>query len=99
MTKRTNVVDLADFDVSLYLNSEVEIAAYLTDIFAANDTALLVSALCDIALVRGLSEIAKSADISPEALRKELGKGGGPSFDTIYRVCTALGLRLVATSQ
>lgn len=95
MTGRTKVADLPDFDAAPYLDSEEAIAAYLTDILAANDGALLASALGDIARARGMSDIAKSAGITREALYKALRPGSAPRFDTVNRVCAALGVRLV----
>ncbi len=96
MTGRINVADLPEFDAAPYLDSEEAIAAYLTDILAANDAGLLASALGDIARARGMSEIAKSAGITREALYKALRPGSAPRFDTVNRVCAALGVRLVA---
>ncbi|MDP2026000.1 addiction module antidote protein [Sulfuriferula sp.] len=96
MSKRIKVVGLPEFDATLYLDSEVSIAAYLTDILAANDAALLAAALGDIARARGMTEIAKSAGITREALYKALRPDSAPRFDTINRVCAALGVRLVA---
>ena len=72
------------------------VAAYLTDILQANDAALLASALGDIARARGMTEIAKSAGITREALYRALRPDSSPRFDTVSRVCTALGIRLVA---
>jgi probable addiction module antidote protein len=68
----------------------------LTDILEANDAALLAFALGDIARARSMSEIAKAAGITREALYKALRPGSAPRFDTVNRVCTALGVRLVA---
>jgi probable addiction module antidote protein len=96
MTKRIKVTDLAEFDAARYLESEASIAAYLTDILEANDAALLASALGDIARARGMTEIAKGAGITREALYKALRPDSAPRFDTISRVCAALGVRLVA---
>jgi probable addiction module antidote protein len=96
MTKRIKVDELPDFDAAPYLDNEETIAAYLTDILEANDAALLASALGDIARARGMSEIAKSAGITREALYKALRPGSAPRFDTVNRVCAALGVRLVA---
>ncbi|WP_293232646.1 addiction module antidote protein [Paludibacterium sp.] len=90
-----NVDELPEFDAVPYLDSEEAIAAYLTDILEANDAALLASALGDIARARGMTDIAKSAGISREALYKALRPGSEPRFDTINRVCAALGVRLV----
>jgi probable addiction module antidote protein len=96
MSKRIKAADLPEFDAAAYFDNEETIAAYLTDILAANDAALLASALGDIARARGMSEIAKSAGITREALYKALRPGSAPRFETISRVCTALGVRLVA---
>jgi probable addiction module antidote protein len=96
MSKRVKAADLPEFDAAPYLDSEESIAAYLTDILDANNAALLASALGDIARARGMSEIAKSAGITREALYKALRPDSAPRFETISRVCAALGVRLVA---
>lgn len=96
MSKRIKAADLPDFDAARYLDSEEAIAAYLTDILEPNDPALLAAALGDIARARGTSEIAKASGISREALYKALRADTQPRFDTISRVCAALGVKLVA---
>ncbi len=96
MSKRIKVADLSEFDAALYLDSETAVAAYLTDILAANDASLLASALGDIARSRGMTDIAKTAGITREALYRALRPGSAPRFDTVSRVCAALGVRLVA---
>ena len=96
MTKRTKVANLPDFNAAPYLDNAEAVAAYLSDILEANDPALLASALGDIARARGMSEIAKASGITREALYKALRPDAQPRFDTISRVCAALGVRLVA---
>ncbi len=96
MNKRMKATSLPEFDAAQYLDNEISIAAYLTDILAANDAALLASALGDIARSRGMTEIAKTAGITREALYKALRSDSAPRFDTVTRVCAALGVRLVA---
>jgi probable addiction module antidote protein len=96
MNKAIQLDDLPPFDAAQYLDSEEAIAAFLTDILEANDAGLLASALGDIARARGMTEIARSAGITREALYKALRPGSAPRFDTITRVCAALGVRLVA---
>jgi probable addiction module antidote protein len=98
MNKRTKVENLPEFDEAPYLGSAAAIAAYLTDILEANNAALLAAALGDIARARGMTEIAKSAGITREALYKALRPDSAPRFDTVSRVCSALGVRLVALS-
>lgn len=94
--QRIKVDDLPEFDAAPYLDSEEAVAAYLTDILDANDAGLLAAALGDIARARGMTDIAKTAGITREALYKALRPGSEPRFDTVNRVCAALGVRLVA---
>ena len=95
MTQRIAVDALPEFDAAPYLDTEASIAAYLTDILAANDASLLAAALGDIARARGMAEIAKASGLTREALYKALRPDAQPRFDTISRVCAALGVRLV----
>lgn len=96
MTKKIKVSELPEFDAAEYLNSEEDIAAYLTTILEENDPALLAAALGDIARSRGMTQVANDSGITREALYKALRPGSEPRFDTINRVCAALGVRLVA---
>jgi probable addiction module antidote protein len=96
MSKRIKVADLPEFDAARYLDNKASIAAFLTDILEANDAALLATALGDIARARGMTEIARSAGMTREALYKALRPDSAPRFDTVNRVCVALGVRLVA---
>lgn len=94
--KKINVADLPDFDMAKYLPDDEAIAEYLTIVLEENDPALLAAALGDIARARGMTEIAKASGIGREALYKALRPNAQPRFDTIARVCAALGVRLVA---
>lgn len=87
---------LPEFDPAEYLDSDEAVAGYLTAILAENDAALLAAALGDIARARGMSDIARSTGLAREALYKALRPGAQPRFDTVARVCSALGVRLVA---
>jgi len=95
MTKRIKVTDLPVFDAAPYLDGEEAIAAYLTDILTTNNPSLLAAALGDIARARGMSDIAKASGITREALYKALRSDAQPRFDTVSRVCAALGVKLV----
>ena len=57
---------------------------------------LLADALGTIARSRGMSDIAKASGITREALYKALRPNASPRFETISKVCAALGVRLVA---
>jgi len=96
MQKKMRIADLPEFDAAEYLDSEEAVADYLTAMLEENDPALLAAALGDIARARGMSEIAKASGLTREALYKALRSDAQPRFDTISRVCAALGVRLVA---
>jgi probable addiction module antidote protein len=96
MSKKIKISDLPDFDPAKYLKDNEDIAAYLTVVIEENDPSLLAAALGDIARAKGMTEIANTTGISREALYKALKPNTKPRFDTINRVCAALGVRLVA---
>ena len=96
MTRKIRVADLHEFDLAEHLRSEEDIAAYLNAVIEAGDMAELAHALGLVARARGMSEIAKASGITREALYKALRPNASPRFDTINRVCAALGVRLVA---
>jgi probable addiction module antidote protein len=95
MSKKIKVSELPEFDAAQYLNSEEDIAAYLTTVIEENDSSLLAAALGDIARARGMTQVAKESGITREALYKALRPGSEPRFETVSRVCAALGVRLV----
>jgi probable addiction module antidote protein len=96
MRKKIKVSELPDFDFAEHLDDDNAIAEYLTAVMEDNDPALLAAALGDIARARGMTEIAKAAGIAREALYKALRSDAQPRFDTVQRVCAALGVKLTA---
>lgn len=96
MTTKTHVSSLSSFDPAQYLDSDDAVAQYLTAILEEDNPGLLAAALGDIARARGMTEIAKASGLAREALYKALKPDAQPRFDTIARVCKALGVRLVA---
>jgi probable addiction module antidote protein len=96
MSKRVKVALLPEFGRVDHLDSETAIAAYLTDILEANNAALPASALEDIARARNMTKIAKKAETTRGALYKALRPVSAPRFETVSRVCVALGVRLFA---
>ena len=86
----------APFDSAKYLTDNEAVAAYLSDMMEEGDASVLAAALGNIARARGMAQIAHDAGIGREALYNALRPGAQPRFDTISRVCSALGVRLVA---
>ena len=99
MTKRVKVAALPSFDAARYLDDDRAVAAYLTDVLATNNPALLASALGTVARARGMSEIARHSGLTREALYRALRPDAQPRFDTVSRVCAALGVKLVAQAE
>jgi probable addiction module antidote protein len=96
MPTKITVSDLPEFDLSEHLRDEGDIAAYLTSVIEEGDAAEMAHALGVVARARGMAAVAESAGIGREALYKALRPGAQPRFDTINRVCRALGVKLVA---
>lgn len=96
MSQTITASDLPDFDFSEHLDSEQAVVEYLNVILEENDPSLLAAALGDIARARGMTEIARISGLTREALYRALKSNAQPRFDTISRVCAALGVKLVA---
>lgn len=84
------------YDVSEYLNTPEDIAAYLDAWLteAPDDAAGIARALGDIARAKGMSQVAKDTGLSRESLYRALSADGNPSFGTVLKVAKALGVRL-----
>lgn len=52
-----------EFDPTSYLDSEVVIAEYLNLALASGDTDLLLSAIGDVAKIRGMAQIARDTEL------------------------------------
>jgi probable addiction module antidote protein len=74
--------------------AETNLAAGLASLLEAGDTAALVAALGEAARMRGMTEVARKAGLTREALYRGLRADAHPRFDTIVRVCAALGVKL-----
>jgi probable addiction module antidote protein len=96
LSNKISVADLPEFDITEYLDSAQAIADYITIMLEENDVAALVDALGVAARARGMTDIAKQSGLTREALYKALRADAQPRFETISRVCAALGVRLVA---
>ncbi len=94
MPRKIKISELPEFDLAEHIKTEKDIAEYLSIVMEENDPSLLAAVLGDIARARGMSEIAKASGITREALYRALRPGAHPRFDTINRVCKALGCKL-----
>ncbi|MEO8298190.1 MAG: addiction module antidote protein [Burkholderiales bacterium] len=84
------------WDVQDHLNTPQDCAAYIEAAIeeAGGDAAFITTVLADVARARGMAQTARDAGLSREGLYKALSAEGNPSFATVLKVLSALGLRL-----
>ncbi|MGB4346293.1 MAG: addiction module antidote protein [Burkholderiaceae bacterium] len=85
---------LIPFDAADYLESEEDMALYLSAILEDGSPEEIAAALGDIVRARGMSKVAADAGLSRESLYRGLSGERVPSADTLLRVIRALGLKL-----
>jgi probable addiction module antidote protein len=92
MTGKKSAVQ--NFDSADYLDTPEDIAAYLDEVFADGDEALIAEALGVIARSKGMARIADETDLARPSLYRALSASGNPELATFLKVLKALGLRL-----
>lgn len=87
------------YDVAEHLRTSKEMAAYPEACIEEvdGDAAFIATALGDIARAQGMTQVARYSGLSRESLYKALSGERSPSFDTILKVVSALGLKLSAS--
>ena len=93
------VSSLPDFDLAEHLKTDEDVSVYLSQVLEDNEPSELTQALGVIARARGMTDVARAAGLTREALYKALRPNSQPRFDTIARVCRALGLKLTTQVQ
>jgi probable addiction module antidote protein len=91
MTEKFSHYDSAD-----YLKTDEDIALYLEACLeeAGDDPAFIARALGVVARARNMAQLSKDAGISRAGLYKALSGEGNPSFATVVKVASALGLKI-----
>lgn len=84
------------FDAARYLKSRKAQAELLTDALATGDAGYIANALGVIARARGMTEVARGAGVTREALYKTLSQDGDPKLTTLLGVIKSLGFKLSA---
>ena len=89
------------YDVAEHLRTPEEMAIYLEVTLEESngDAAMVAKALGNIARAKGMSQVARDAGLSRESLYKALSGDRTPSFETILKVMSALGLKLHAEAM
>jgi probable addiction module antidote protein len=84
------------YDTADTLQTDEDIEAYLEAALAegGDDPALVAHALGVVARAKNMSPLARDTGMSREGLYKALSAEGNPTFATVMKVASALGLRL-----
>jgi probable addiction module antidote protein len=89
-------INLRKWDSAEHIKTDEDMARYLDACLeeAGDDAAFIAKALGTIARARGMTQLAKDTCLGQESLYKALSGEGNPSFATILKVVSALGLKL-----
>lgn len=90
------VTETIPFDAAQYLEDPHAQSELLNDAFESGNAAYIASALGVIARAKGMTQVAKDAGITREALYKSLSVDGDPKLSTVLGVMRALKLSLHA---
>ncbi|MDR6712235.1 putative addiction module antidote protein [Pseudomonas hunanensis] len=82
------------FEASRFLDGPETISAYLAEAMKANDPAILMKSLAEVAKARGVNQLAADAGVNRESLYKTLKGGDKTRFDTVQKLLYALGVEL-----
>jgi probable addiction module antidote protein len=85
-------VTTSPYDVAEHLRTPEEMAAYLEACIEEAD-----GDVAYIARAQGMTQVARDSGLSRESLYKALSGERSPSFDTVLKVVSALGLKLSAS--
>lgn len=84
------------YDTADFLTDSQSIAAYIEAAFEDGNPTVITHALGVVARAKGMSQLARNAGVTREALYKALTAEGDPKLSTFIGVLKALGMRLSA---
>jgi probable addiction module antidote protein len=90
------MVKTEPFDAARYLTSPEAQTELLNDALASGEAGYIANALGVIARARGMTDVAREAGVTREALYKALSENGDPRLTTLLGVVRALGVTLTA---
>ena len=95
---KMGTIKLRKWDSAEYLKTDEDIVLYLEACLeeAGDDAAFIAKALGTMARAKGMTQLAKETGLGRESLYKALSGEGNPSFATILKVMSALGIKLHA---
>lgn len=89
-------IETFPFDPAEFLNEPETQAEFITSALETGDPAYIADAMGVVARARGMTQIAKEAGVTREALYRSLSSDGDPRLSTLVGVLKALGISLTA---
>ena len=83
------------FDIAEHLKTTEDIRAFLQEVATTGNESDFIHALNTAARAKGMSEVAKQAGVTRASLYKSLADDGNPRFETVSKIVSALGCKLV----
>ena len=87
------------FDPAEYVRTPEDQADLLNDALDSGDAGYITNALGIIARARGMTEVARGAGVTREALYKSFSPKGDPRLTTLLGALTTLGFKLSARNM
>ena len=87
-------LETREFDIQNYLKTPEQRAAYIEAALEENVPAFLAKALGVVARAQGMTQVAKEAGVTREALYRALSEKGDPRLSTFMGVLHSLGLKM-----
>lgn len=88
------MVQVTEFDPSAFLDNDAVIAEYLTAALEDGDPEVFLAAVGNVAKAKGMTAIARDANLGRESLYKAFAPGAKPRYDTVLKVLNSLGVKL-----
>lgn len=89
-------IETIPFDAAEFINDAESQAELVADAFDSGDPRYIAHALGIVARARGMTQVAKDAGVTREALYRALSEEGDPKLSTLLGVLKALGISLHA---
>ena len=90
----TNMLKTTQWDLAEHITTEEDVLGVLEAALEENDTELLLAVMDDIARSKGISQMAKNANLARESRYHSLPPEDNPSFNTVAKVLYDMGFQL-----
>jgi len=81
-----------------YLQSDAEIASYLTEAYEDDNPAVFIVALGHVVRSKGVSNMAEKTGLNRESLYKAFSGKAQPKWDTVHKLLHALGIHMTVAA-